>query len=85
MFPEKVILTIQDEQGRFSGDFELPASLPIERLTKPLLAQLTRQARAVFAGWQDLRLTAGGLMLDGTQTLAAYGFWDGSILTAREA
>lgn len=78
MTPDKVIVTIQTAAGQCWGDYELPASIPVERFQERLLEALRQHAPQQFGSWAGLALSVGGRRIPEGDTLAAHGVWDGS-------
>ena len=84
MTPESFIVTLRTPTGGFEGDYELPADLPVERLSQLLLESLVQQQPRRFGSWKGLSLAWNGQKLRDGDTLSARGIWDGSILTIEE-
>ena len=84
MTPESFIVTLRTPTGGFEGDYELPADLPVERLSQLLLEGLAQQESRRFGSWKGLGLAWNGQKLGDGDTLSARGIWDGSILTIEE-
>lgn len=84
MTPESFIVTLRTPTGDFEGDYELPADLPVERLSQLLLEGLAQQEPRRFGSWKGLGLAWNGQKLGDGDTLSARGIWDGSILTIEE-
>lgn len=84
MTPESFIVTLRTPTGGFEGDYELPADLPVERLSQLLLEGLAQQEPRRFGSWKGLGLAWNGQKLEDGDTLSARGTWDGSILTIEE-
>ena len=84
MTTESFIVTLRTPTGGFEGDYELPADLPVERLSQLLLEGLAQQEPRRFGSWKGLGLAWNGQKLGDGDTLSARGIWDGSILTIEE-
>lgn len=80
MTPNQVVVTLQVESGQYAADYELPATLPVSKLSDLLLSVLVQQHPQLFGRWKRLRFIWNGAALKGNDTLAALGIWDGSIL-----
>lgn len=84
MHPNQVIVTLCTENGRFSADYELPAALAVEKLSKLLLNTLTQQFPQQFSDWKELSLWHNGARLLDKESLADRFIWDGAVLTLKE-
>ena len=84
MSPDYVVVTLRTASGSFESDYELPANLPVERLSQLLLVGLAQQSPRLFGGWKDLFFRREGRLLRAQDTLSALGVWDGSVLTIGE-
>ena len=76
--PDTVIVTVRC--GKFSGDFELPAQLPLKDWETALLEAAQAQFSLCLRPGSKLRLAAGQTTIQSHWTLEQCGIYDGSIL-----
>ena len=87
MIPDRVIVTIQSADGKFHGDYELPANVPVKMFKEQLISGLAKQAPQVFEPCLELGagifVEEGGrlLRIPDEDTLASHGVWDGSFVS----
>ena len=48
MIPDRVIVTIQSADGKFHGDYELPANVPVKMFKEQLISGLALLAPQAF-------------------------------------
>ena len=87
MIPDRVIVTIQSADGKFHGDYELPANVPVKMFKEQLISGLALLAPQAF---ETCRIMGAGLFvkeqgklerIPDEDTLAAHGVWDGSFVS----
>src|SRR5699024_1215602 len=87
MIPDRVIVTIQSADGKFHGDYELPANVPVKMFKEQLISGLALLAPQAF---EPCRILGAGLFvkeqgklerIPDEDTLAAHGVWDGSFVS----
>ncbi len=87
MIPDRVIVTIQSADGKFHGDYELPANVPVKMFKEQLISGLALLAPQAF---EPCRRLGAGLFvkeqgklerIPDEDTLAAHGVWDGSFVS----
>ena len=87
MIPDRVIVTIQSADGKFHGDYELPANVPVKMFKEQLISGLALLAPQAF---EPCRILGAVLFvkeqgklerIPDEDTLAAHGVWDGSFVS----
>lgn len=87
MIPDRVIVTIQSADGKFHGDYELPANVPVKMFKEQLISGLALLAPQAI---EPCRRLGAGLFvkeqgrlerIPDEDTLAAHGVWDGSFVS----
>ena len=87
MIPDRVIVTIQSADGKFHGDYELPANVPVKMFKEQLISGLALLAPQAFEPcrrlWAGLFVKEQGRLerIPDEDTLAAHGVWDGSFVS----
>ena len=81
--PDKVIVSIADEENKFYADVELPTRMAIHNLSKGIVRLLREFEPLKYAGKTSANLWAGDTKLKEDQTLASAGVWDGSVVHLR--
>ena len=95
MIPDRVIVTIQSADGKFHGDYELPANVPVKMFKEQLISGLALLAPQAFEpcrtqAFEPCRILGAGLFvkeqgklerIPDEDTLAAHGVWDGSFVS----
>lgn len=76
---DKVLVTVVCKERRF--DMEIPANVPVERLSPTLTLALQSKGIA-FHG--TVGLFSSGQLLSSADTLFQCGIWDGSCLELRD-
>ena len=82
--PETFICTITNDERSFSQDMELPSGMPVSELCRQILMILRELYEDIFSGWRSCCLESGGRLLNGEDTLAGAGVFDGSLISVRE-
>ena len=77
---EEVIVTVRLHPDKRELDMELPAFLPIEQLEQRLLEVLQEMDPLHYSGLSAVTLRSKDQTMDGEDTLAKVGIWDGSFL-----
>ena len=60
MIPDRVIVTIQSADGKFHGDYELPANVPVKMFKEQLISGLALLAPQAF---EPCRILGAGLFV----------------------
>ena len=82
--PDTFIATITNEERSFEEDMELPSGMPVSELCRQILMILKEIHEDIFSAWGSCRLVSNNKLLNGDDTLAKAGVFDGSIITVQE-
>ena len=63
---------------------ELPSGMPVSELCRQILMILKEIHEDIFSAWGSCRLVSNNKLLNGDDTLAKAGVFDGSIITVQE-
>ena len=83
--PETFIVTINDSEGYFETDLEIPSQLTFSDFKTKLLEILKIMDSRAFAGFRDYKLLYKNRALFAGDTLASIGAFDGSRLVVQRA
>ena len=82
--PETFIATITNEERSFEEDMELPSGMQVSELCRQILMILKDIHEDIFSNWTSCRIESNNKLLNGDDTLAKAGVFDGSIIVVKE-
>lgn len=80
---ERAVVTVDVSQKKYQIDMELPVKMPIGVLSGRILEVLKMRDEDLFQDVSQIQLIYQNKALYEKASLAEYGLWDGSILTAQ--
>jgi uncharacterized ubiquitin-like protein YukD len=82
-----VTVTVKFAGNSKQYDLEMPADIPISDLIPKLLMAVKNLESRFFLGVDNIRIFSDSAKryLDGNETLASAGVWDGSYITVEKA
>lgn len=81
--PDSVIVAVVDNDNGYTSDMELPTEMLVDDLVKGILHLLQEYEPRKYAGQRLPVLYAKERELDGGETLASAGIWDGTEIVLR--